>query len=109
LGQSLIRRACHLPQRLANLCLGKDVQEGRLAQVHGEGLLERVVEYRVARRIGKVSQDDGVFLGKEAWGLAPAEIERSRDCNRDKYRGGKQNLPEFFARDGNFGGLHGAR
>ncbi len=57
-------RAAHQLQRLADFAVGKNVEEGRLFEIDGEGLLERAVEDRVAGGVGEVGEDDGIFLGE---------------------------------------------
>jgi len=79
----------------------------------GQGSISAISGYfgdhRIARAVGKIGENDGVFLGECSCGLrrVRAEIERSRDYNCDKNNGNRnQNLPEFPPRHGNFGNLH---
>ncbi len=112
-GDVLGGRAAHQLQRLADFAVGKNVEEGGLFEIDGEGLLEGAVEDRVAGGVDEVGEDDGVFLGEGCSfrhrSCRPrAQVERSPDGGSDKYYGGgNQNLPEFSARDRSFGNFFG--
>ncbi len=59
-----VGRTCHQLQCLRDFVLGKHIQERRLVQRNVECGLERVVEDRIARAVGKVGENDGVFVGE---------------------------------------------
>ena len=50
--------------------VGEHIEERRLPQRDGERRLQRVVEYRITRTVGKIGENDGVFLGQAGRGLA---------------------------------------
>jgi hypothetical protein len=54
----------HQLQRLIHLAVGDRVEKGRLPKLYREPLPQGVVEDRVARGVGEVGEDDGVFVGK---------------------------------------------
>ena len=60
-------RTGHLLQGLGNFAVGEDVQERRLAQGKGERRFQCVVEYGIARTVGKIRENDGVFFGRGGW------------------------------------------
>ena len=57
-------RTGHLLQGLRNFAVGEHIQERRLPQGNVERRLQRVVEDRIARAVGEVGENDGVFLGQ---------------------------------------------
>jgi hypothetical protein len=60
-----------------------------LPQRNVERRPQRVVEDCIARAVGKIGENDGVFIGERSCRLrrVRAEIERSSDCSSDNYYG----------------------
>src|SRR4029077_7151680 len=56
--------AAHELKGLAKAAFGKNVDEGRLAQVYGQRLLQGIVENRLAGRVVKIGEDDGILFGE---------------------------------------------
>src|SRR5213076_461223 len=54
------RRTGHQLQTRRDLILRKHVQKGRLVQRNGQRLFECVIENRITRAVGKISEYDGV-------------------------------------------------
>ena len=63
-GQSCIRRLVHQWQRPPDAFVGDEAQERRLLKLHRESLSERIVEHRVAGRVGELSEHDAVRVGE---------------------------------------------
>ena len=57
-GQSCIRRLVHQWQRSSDAFVGDEAEERRLLKLYRQSLPQRVVEHRVARRVGEIRQDD---------------------------------------------------
>src|SRR5271165_2115890 len=104
----------HHFQFLPNSLIGQEIKERRLRKLNGSCLLECIIEYRIARLVVEVRQDNRVLLGKDRRGwvghrLVRVEIEKSSD-GHNKNRGGRnQNLPESSARASDFRNLHSRR
>jgi len=65
-------RTAHQLQRRANFAVGKNVEEGRLFEIDGEGLALGAVEDRFAGGVDEIGEDDGVFLGEGSLPPRPA-------------------------------------
>ena len=63
-GQSCIRRLVHQWQRSPDAFVGDEAQERRLLKLRRESLAERIVEHRVARRVGELGEHDRVLVGE---------------------------------------------
>ena len=63
-GQSCIRRLVHQWQRSSDAFVGDEAQERRLLKLHRESLSERIVEHRIARRVGELGEHDRVLVGE---------------------------------------------
>ena len=48
--------------------------------MHSQRLFERAVKYRIARRVGEVGEQDGVFLGQRRRAIAENEKRDGGDC-----------------------------
>src|ERR1700676_2041833 len=59
-----VRGTAHHSQSLPSSAVGEHVQEGRLAQGNAKCRLQRVVEYRITRAVGKIDENDGVLIGQ---------------------------------------------
>ena len=59
-----VGRTGHQLQGLRHFAVGEHIQERRLPQRDGERCLQRVVEDRITGAVGKVGENDGVFLGQ---------------------------------------------
>ena len=55
------------------------VEKGRLLKLYRESLLQRVVEYRIARLVVEIGEDNGVLIGQAGRALPRAEIEHCCD------------------------------
>ena len=63
-GQSCIRRLVHQRQRSADAFVGDEAEERRLLQLHRESLSQRLVEHRIAGRVGELGEHDRVLVGQ---------------------------------------------
>ena len=82
--EAIARLAAHHLQRLADFLIRHDIQKRRLCQTDRERLLERVVETGVAGGVGKVCDDDLIFVGELGSSMrAPVETtpDRAGDHN----------------------------
>ena len=59
-----IRRLVHQWQRSSDAFVGDEAEKRRLLKLHRESLSERIVEHRVARRVGELSEHDAVLVGE---------------------------------------------
>ena len=80
-GQSCIRRLIHQRQRSADAFVRDEAEEGRLLKLHRESLSERLVEHRVARRVGELGEYDRVFVGERRRTVG---IDSARDDGGDE-------------------------
>ena len=62
--ESHIRRLTHKPKRLLDALVRNETEERRLFELHGQPLPESPVEYRVARCVREIGQDNGVLLSQ---------------------------------------------
>ena len=65
--QSRIRRLVHQRQRSSDAFLGDEAEERRLLELNRESLSQRVVEHRVAGRVGELGEDDRVLVRERRW------------------------------------------
>ena len=85
-GQSLVGRTVHHLQRRTDATFAEYIQEGRLFQLDGKGLLQCAVEHRVSGCVYEVSDNYGVFL-RELGGLVCPLVEPSSDGScHEQYR-----------------------
>ena len=63
-GQSCIRRLVHQWQRSSDAFVGDEAEERRLLKLHRESLSERIVEHRIAGRVGELGEHDRVLVGE---------------------------------------------
>jgi hypothetical protein len=61
-GEALAGRVSHLLQGRTNLVIRDDIQKRGLTQIHGQGLLQCVVEHGIAGRIRKIRDNDRIFF-----------------------------------------------
>jgi hypothetical protein len=54
----------HLLQGLRNRAVGEHVEERRLPQGKVEHGLQSIVEYCIVRAVGKIGENDGVFVSQ---------------------------------------------
>ena len=78
--QSRIRRLVHQRQRSPDAFVGDEAEERRLLELHRESLSERLVEHRVARRVGELGEHDRVLVGERR---RTAAIDHARDRGGD--------------------------
>ena len=62
--QSRIRRLVHQRQRSSDAFVGDEAEERRLLELHRESLSQRVVEHRIAGRVGELGEHDRVLVGE---------------------------------------------
>ena len=90
----VLGRAGHQLQGLRNFAVGEHIQERRLPQGNVERRLQRVVEYCIARAVGKIGENDGVLLGQALALLMRAIVKPARHKQGDQ-QDGNRNLPEL--------------
>src|SRR5579864_6258399 len=56
-------RLSHQSQRLLDLLVSNQTEEWRLLKLHSQALAQRVVEYRIARLIVEIGEDESVLVG----------------------------------------------
>ena len=59
-----VGRLAHQAQGLLDALFGDEAEEGWLFKLHRQPLPERAVKHRIARRVRKVGEDDGVLVGR---------------------------------------------
>ena len=74
-----ISRLFHQPEGFLDIAIGRNVKEGRLVKRDTQRGFERVVENRIARTVGEISEDDGVFVGQKLALLTRTIIKSARD------------------------------
>ena len=79
--QPCVRRLLHHRQRSSDAVVRNEAQERRLLQLCREPLAQRVVEHRIAGRVGEVGEHDRVLIGQRR-GTAVID-HRARDHGRD--------------------------
>ena len=57
-------RLGHQDECLSDALVGDEIQKWRLLQLGGEALTESAIEHGFAGGVGKVSEDDGIFVGE---------------------------------------------
>ena len=62
--QSRIRRLVHQRQRSSDALVGDEAEERRLLKLHRESLSQRIVEHRIAGRVGELGEHDRVLVGQ---------------------------------------------
>ena len=62
--QSRVRRLIHQRQRSSDALLGDEAEERRLLQLHRQSLSQRIVEHRIAGRVGELGEHDRVLVGQ---------------------------------------------
>ena len=82
-GDAFVGLASHEAERVLNLGFGKQVQIGRLFQLHGEGLFEGAIENGIAGGVDEVGEDDGVFVGEGASVARGEEVSSDGDGGED--------------------------
>ena len=81
--QTVTRRTAHQLQCLVHLVLGSQIQKWRLLKLYRQTLLQRVVEYAIACRVGEIGKDNGVFVGQ--WlGSMRAIVKTTGDEQRNR-------------------------
>ena len=80
--------APHEMERLIYLAIGKNVDKGRLSELHSESLLQGIVKNGVAGFVVEVSQNDGVFFCERrscgvGWGGSRAPVNSTGDKGND--------------------------
>src|SRR5208283_836671 len=114
LGRELrVRGTGHLLQGLRYLAVRQHSQERRLPQGNSERGLQRVVEYWIARAVGKVGEDKRVLLGQPVSLLTPSIVKPARnkkdDEQRDSQNGNRELIELSRPSRGNFCHRHRAR
>ena len=74
--QSRIRRLVHQWQRSSNVLVGDETEERRLLKLYRKSLSQRVVEHRIAGRVGELREHDRVLVGQLC---GAAAVDRTRD------------------------------
>ena len=92
-GDSLLALSIHIAKHLAYAVIRHNVQEWRLFKLHRQRLLQRAIEYHIARGVGEIRQDDGVFLSEGASATAIKENTCHRNSRQRQRRGRQQ--PNF--------------
>ena len=90
----MLGRTGHQLQGLRDFAVGEHIQERRLPQGNVERRLQRVVEDRIARAVGKIGENDGVFLGQALALLMRTIVKPARHEQGDQ-QDGNRNLPEL--------------
>ena len=93
--QPRIRRLVHQRQRFPDALLRHQAEERRLLELHRESLSQRVVEHRIAGRVGEIGEHDRVLVGQRR---RTAAIDRAGDCRRDDDRCGDRQPQRRAAR-----------
>src|SRR5580704_4947133 len=84
--QALAGRLAHEAEAFANFGVWDDVQVRRLLELHGQSLLQRTVEDRIARGVDEIGEENAVFL-RELGGLPGAKEKYSGDDGRERDHG----------------------
>ena len=84
----------HQLQCLIYPALGNQGEKGRLLKLYRESLLQRVVEYRIARLVVEIGKNDGVLVGQALALLVRAIVKPARYKQGDK-QDGNRNLPNL--------------
>ena len=78
--QSCIRRLVHQQQRSSDAVVRHEAEERRLLELNRESLPERLVEHRIAGRVGELAEHDRVLVGERR---RTAAIDHARDSGGD--------------------------
>src|SRR5215469_15826372 len=70
----------HQLQGLIYLAVGNHGQKRRLFELHGESLPQRIVEYRIARLVVEIREDNGVSFTK-CVGFSTEDQPRTQGAN----------------------------
>ena len=62
--QARVRLLIHQWQRSSDALLGDEAEKRRLLQLHRQSLSQRIVEHRIAGRIGELGEHDRVLVGQ---------------------------------------------
>ena len=85
--QSRIRRLVHQWQRSSDALLGDEAEERRLLKLHRQSLSQRIVEHRIAGRVGELGEHDRVLVGQ----LRLSRIEEVAHSGQGDCGGGSGN------------------
>ena len=95
--QSRIRRLVHQRQRSSDAFVGDEAEERRLLELHRESLSQRIVEHRIAGRVGELGEHDRVLVGQRR---RTAAIDHARDGGGDDDGGRADREPPRAATPG---------
>ena len=86
-------RTGHQLQGLRDFAVGEHIQKRRLPQGNVERRLQRVVEHRIARAVGKIGENDGV-LGSDLGAWTAEMPVSSNGCACHDQSGGEPKIRE---------------
>ena len=76
--QPRIRRLVHQQQRSSDAVVGDEAEERRLLELYRESLSQRIVEHRIAGRVGELGEHDRVLVGERRRTAADRSRPRQR-------------------------------
>ena len=108
-GDAVTGLAAHQAHRFTHLAVGENVEKGRLAELHGQCLLQGIIENGVAGLVVEIGEDDRVFLGQSALLDANGSRDRQRRVRQPQPRQREPESSRVSCLCRNFGHLYGAR
>jgi len=76
-------RLGHQDERLSDALVGDEIQKWRLLQLSGEALTESTIKDGFTSGVGKVSEDDGIFVSEFGGSAGMPQIDSRGESGED--------------------------